>query len=65
MKRLIKPTLWPHGISKKPLGPLNNPLNLTGPLRSSRLPTNHQRTHQMSLLILWNTLDVPLDPVRP
>ena len=47
IRRLIKPTWWPHGIPKKPLGPPNNPLNLMGdpwwiPLRSSRLPTNHR-----------------------
>ena len=27
--------------------------------------SNHQKTHQMSLLILWDNLPLPLDPWDP
>ena len=57
--------LAPPGPPMNPLGPLNRSLGLIQTQDHLVCITNHQRTHQMSLPILWNILPFPLDPLRP
>ena len=55
--------LAPPGPPMNPLGPLNRSLGLIQTQDHLVCITNHQRTHQMSLPILWNILPLPLDPL--
>ena len=57
--------LAPPGPPMNPLGPLNRSLGLIQTQDHLVCITNHQRTHQMSLPILWNILPFPLDPLGP
>ena len=57
--------LAPPGTPMNPLGPLNRSLGLKQTQDHLVCITNHQRTHQMSLPILWNILPFPLDPLGP
>ena len=57
--------LAPPGPPMNPLGPLNRSLGLIQTQDHLVCITNHQRTHQMSLPILWNILPLPLDPLGP
>ena len=44
----------------------NIPLDPLDPLDHLYCLTNHQETYQKSLLTLWDTFDVPLDPqIKP
>ena len=57
--------LAPPGPPMNPLGPLNRSLGLIQTQDHLVCIKNHQGIHQMSLLILWNILPLPLDPLRP
>ena len=64
--------LAPPGPPMNPLGPLNRSLGLIQTQEYLVGITNHQRTHQMSLPILWNILPScatsypsPLTPCDP
>ena len=49
-----------------PLGPRNIPIDPIGSLRSPlKYFTNYQLVHQLWRLILWDSSDLPIDPLGP